>query len=124
MSRYSALLVIALVASPGFGQQPRTAVATPTGETPLSAEAARAAWEQNRVTVLLGDLLRAPVAKESCGVVTMFHVLEHLPDPGGFLRAARALLRPGGRLVVQVPNLDCWQYRLLGRNWNGVWRGS
>jgi hypothetical protein len=43
MSRYSALLVIALVASPGFGQQPRTAVATPTGETPLSAEAARAA---------------------------------------------------------------------------------
>jgi 2-polyprenyl-3-methyl-5-hydroxy-6-metoxy-1,4-benzoquinol methylase len=71
-----------------------------------SQEAARAAWEQNRVTVLLGDLLQAPVAPESCGVVTMFHVLEHLPDPGGFLRAARGLLKPGGRLVVQVPNLD------------------
>jgi SAM-dependent methyltransferase len=85
-----------------------------------SEEAARAAWEQNRVTVLLGDLLRAPVAKGSCGVVTMFHVLEHLPDPAGFLRAARELLRPGGRLVAQVPNLDCWQFRLLGRRWNGV----
>jgi SAM-dependent methyltransferase len=85
-----------------------------------SEEAARAAWDQNRVTVLLGDLLRAPVSPESCGVVTMFHVLEHLPDPAGFLRAARELLRPGGRLVVQVPNLDCWQYRLLGRRWNGV----
>jgi len=85
-----------------------------------SEEAARAAWEQNRVTVVLGDLLRAPVAAGGCGVVTMFHVLEHLPDPAGFLRAARDLLRPAGRLVVQVPNLDCWQYRLLGRKWNGV----
>jgi SAM-dependent methyltransferase len=85
-----------------------------------SEEAARAAWAQNRVTVVLGDLLRAPVAQGSCGVVTMFHVLEHLPDPGGFLRAAKELLRPGGRLVAQVPNLDCWQYGLLGRRWNGV----
>jgi SAM-dependent methyltransferase len=85
-----------------------------------SEEAARGAWEQNHVTVLLGDLLQPPMAKGSCGVVTMFHVLEHLPDPGGFLRATRELLKPGGRLIVQVPNLDCWQYRLLGRSWNGV----
>jgi SAM-dependent methyltransferase len=85
-----------------------------------SVEAAKAAWEQNRVTVLLGDLLQAPVAKGSCGVVTMFHVLEHLPEPVGFLWAARRLLRPGGRLVVQVPNLDCWQYHILGRRWNGL----
>ena len=85
-----------------------------------SAEAARAAREQNGVTVLLGDMLRAPIAEASCSVVTMYHVLEHLPDPAGFLRAARNLLRPGGRLIVQVPNLDCWQYGVLGRNWNGL----
>jgi SAM-dependent methyltransferase len=85
-----------------------------------SEEAARAAQEQNRVTVLLGDLLRAPLAQASCGVVTMFHVVEHLRDPAGFLNATRELLRPGGRLVVQVPNLDCWQYRALGKRWNGV----
>ena len=85
-----------------------------------SDEAARAAWEQNRVTVVLGDLLQPPVARGSIAVVTMFHVLEHLPDPAGFLSAARELLRPGGRLVAQVPNRDCWQYTLLGRNWNGM----
>jgi SAM-dependent methyltransferase len=85
-----------------------------------SEEAARAAWDQNRVVVLLGDFLQAPVARQSCAVITMFHVLEHLPDPAGFLQAARELLRPGGRLVVQVPNLDCWQYGMLHQRWNGV----
>ena len=85
-----------------------------------SEEAARAAWEQNRVTVLLGDFVQAPVATESCALIGMFHVLEHLPNPAGFLKVARDLLRPGGRLVVQVPNLDCWQYGILRRRWNGI----
>jgi hypothetical protein len=50
----------------------------------------------------------------------MFHVLEHLYDPRAYLNAARSLLAPDGRLVVQVPNLASWQFRLLGRSWNGV----
>lgn len=50
----------------------------------------------------------------------MFHVLEHLPDPRAYLDSARELLAPDGRLVVQVPNAASWQFRLLGRAWNGV----
>jgi hypothetical protein len=50
----------------------------------------------------------------------MFHVLEHLEDPASYLRAAARLLAPKGRLVVQVPNVDCWQFLLLGESWSGV----
>lgn len=39
-------------------------------------------------------------------VVTAFEVLEHLPDPLGFLSGIRRLLAPGGRFFATVPNWD------------------
>jgi 2-polyprenyl-3-methyl-5-hydroxy-6-metoxy-1,4-benzoquinol methylase len=37
-------------------------------------------------------------------VVVLSHVLEHMLDPVGALRAVLGLLRPGGHLVLAVPN--------------------
>jgi SAM-dependent methyltransferase len=50
----------------------------------------------------------------------MFHVVEHLYDPRRYLSAARDLLAPEGRLIVQVPNAASWQCRMLGGAWNGM----
>jgi SAM-dependent methyltransferase len=85
-----------------------------------SADAARVAWTSNRVPVTCGALSQAPFAPQTCAAITMFHVLEHLYDPRCYLRAAHDLLRPEGRLIVQVPNAGCWQFLLLGASWNGV----
>lgn len=85
-----------------------------------SPAAATAAWTSNRVRVVCGDLGNHPLRPGSCSVVTMFHVVEHLPDAASYLTAARDLLAPNGRLVIQVPNASCWQFLLLGAHWNGI----
>jgi SAM-dependent methyltransferase len=85
-----------------------------------SREAARIAWRRQRVPTLVADTERAPLRAGSLAGLTMFHVMEHLYDPRVYLRAARDLLAPDGRLVVQVPNAASWQARLLGRAWNGA----
>lgn len=86
----------------------------------FSLEAANAAWRRSGVPVVCATLSRAPFAPSSCSCITMFHVLEHLYDPASYLEAAHALLRPDGRLIIQVPNAACWQFLLFGERWNGL----
>lgn len=86
----------------------------------FSLDAAGIAWTRNRVPAVCGTLSRPPLPRESCAAITMFHVLEHLYDPRSYLDAAYELLRPDGRLIVQVPNAACWQFLLLGEAWSGA----
>jgi SAM-dependent methyltransferase len=86
----------------------------------FSLDAASVAISNSRIPALCGRLTEAPLAQESCAAITMFHVLEHLLDPAAYLRAAHRLLRPDGRLIVQVPNAACWQFLLLGDHWSGI----
>lgn len=44
--------------------------------------------------------------------LTLFQVVEHVPDPRAFLTAAARLVRPGGLLIVSVPN-DRGVFRLF-----------
>lgn len=39
-------------------------------------------------------------------VICAFHVLEHIQQPAAFLASCHALLRPQGRLIVEVPSFD------------------
>lgn len=83
-------------------------------------DAAAIAWKYMGVPVVCATLSEPPLASESCAAVTMFHVLEHLYDPTTYVDSARTMLKPNGRLIVQVPNASCWQFRLFGSRWNGV----
>lgn len=86
----------------------------------FSRQAAAMAWSRHQAPAVCAMLENAPFREGRIAGLTMFHVLEHLYDPRAYLSAAHRLLAPGGRLVVQVPNAACWQFRLLGRAWNGV----
>lgn len=39
-------------------------------------------------------------------VITMFHVLEHLPDPKAMLRNLSSLLEEDGEIIIEVPHAD------------------
>lgn len=93
---------------------------TPAFGLDFSSSAAQVAWRENHVPAVCATLSRAPFAPSTFKLVTMFHVLEHLYDPRAYLSAAFSLLAPNGRLVVQVPNADCWQLLLFGSAWNGL----
>jgi SAM-dependent methyltransferase len=72
------------------------------------------------VPAVCASLAAAPFAPSTFGLSTMFHVLEHLADPASYVNAAHRLLKPDGRLVVQVPNAACWQFLFFGENWSGI----
>lgn len=59
----------------------------------------------------------AGIAAAAADVVTVWHVLEHVENPAATLDVLHGWLRPGGVLVVGVPNLDSWQARVGGRHW-------
>lgn len=50
-------------------------------------------------------------------VITFWDVLEHMPEPTGFLRRCAALLKPGGVMLFTTPNIDSWQARCLKTRW-------
>jgi 2-polyprenyl-3-methyl-5-hydroxy-6-metoxy-1,4-benzoquinol methylase len=58
--------------------------------------------------------------EESFDLVLASHVLEHLNDPGSFVREARRLLRPGGRCLVSTPNIAGFQAPLCGSRWRSA----
>ncbi|MGM9464169.1 class I SAM-dependent methyltransferase [Streptomyces murinus] len=59
----------------------------------------------------------APELTARYDVVSMFHYLEHSTDPDRELRAAHEAVRPGGHLLIEVPDPDSRYARLLGRWW-------
>jgi 2-polyprenyl-3-methyl-5-hydroxy-6-metoxy-1,4-benzoquinol methylase len=54
---------------------------------------------------------------EKVDVITLWHVLEHLYNPGEFLQWARGTLAAGGSLVIAVPNYRSMDAQHYGKFW-------
>lgn len=53
-----------------------------------------------------GTLEDAKFPEETFHVITMFDVLEHLPDPHAVLREAYRILKKGGWFIGETPNIE------------------
>ena len=72
---------------------------------PAAAEKARA--RGHRVFSRLLHELKPGEVGEGFELITLFQVLEHVPEPVTLLRQAATLLRPGGYISVAVPSAEC-----------------
>jgi len=66
--------------------------------------------------LFMADICEYPVKDDCFDVIFFNHVLEHIPDDAAALREVRRILKPGGLLILGVPNEGAafWQlaYRL------------
>ena len=79
-----------------------------------------AAPSLNGVEFHCGLFYEANLAASRFDLVTMWHFLEHDYDPIRSLRTANRLLKPEGRLVIEVPRLDSRTFRWFGNRWPGL----
>jgi 2-polyprenyl-3-methyl-5-hydroxy-6-metoxy-1,4-benzoquinol methylase len=85
--------------------------------TEHSSYAANYVSEALGIPVFCGEVFAAGYPDNSFDVVTMWHVLEHVTDPGRYLREIHRILKPSGLLLVAVPNVNDYimqaAYRLV-----------
>jgi SAM-dependent methyltransferase len=74
--------------------------------TEVSASAVRIARDRHGLELLVGQVEDIDLPAGGFDMITLWHVLEHLPFPGRTLELCRSLLAPGGVLVIGVPNDD------------------
>ncbi len=72
--------------------------------TEVSDSAIRIAREKYGLEIHAGQVEELDSPAESFDNITLFHVLEHVPDPVKLVQRCRTLLRPGGILTIAVPN--------------------
>lgn len=85
--------------------------------TQLSRVAAEYARSRFGIDVFLGELDAAPFVAGSFDMVLMLNVIEHLPDPDRYVAVSARLLRPGGLLWIEAPNVRSATARVAGPAW-------
>ena len=81
----------------------------PNAPAPIAAAA--------HFTIQNAGLLEAGLPPDCFDAVTFWWSLEHMAEPLAALREAFRVLRPGGKVIVGVPNAASFEARLFGPHW-------
>ncbi len=78
-----------------------------------------AAWggKHYGIDIRPGPLTDHDLPNAQYDVVTLWDVVEHLPQPSTIIERAKQLVKPGGYLIVTFPDVGSPSARLLGRFW-------
>jgi 2-polyprenyl-3-methyl-5-hydroxy-6-metoxy-1,4-benzoquinol methylase len=64
-----------------------------------------------------GDISAVAAKSGPFDVITLYHVIEHVHDPGALLQSCQQLLKPEGLLLIETPNVDSLGHGRYRHNW-------
>lgn len=64
-----------------------------------------------------GALSDAGFPDQQFDVAALYHVIEHFPSPRAEMLELHRVIKPGGWLVIETPNIANFWFRLLGARW-------
>lgn len=70
--------------------------------------------------VKLGGIEAFDEHTEFFDVLTISHVIEHVHNPKLFLMKAHKLLKPGGQIWIETPNIESTGHKNFKKNWRGL----
>jgi SAM-dependent methyltransferase len=88
-----------------------------TGLEPSDAIRPQAEERLGRENVRAGLLGQVELPAGGFDLVTMWDVIEHIPDVVGAAREVRRLLAPGGKFLIETQDVESLAARVLGKRW-------
>lgn len=73
--------------------------------------------EHYDIDIVSGTIFDGRYGNNEFDIVTLWDVLEHTADPAAVLKECRRILKPGGLLFVNYPDIGAWISRTMGRKW-------
>ena len=83
----------------------------------LPSKSAERASRVPGLNLKTGQLCKDDFGEYFFDALTMWHVIEHLPEPRKTLQIIGKVLKPRGYLMVSLPNIDSLQSRLFRGRW-------
>lgn len=85
--------------------------------TQISRPAAEFAQNKLALKIYQADLLEIDFGEQKFDIITMLHVLEHVPNPEEYVAKIYTLLNKGGVFLIEVPNFKAWSRKIAGKYW-------
>jgi 2-polyprenyl-3-methyl-5-hydroxy-6-metoxy-1,4-benzoquinol methylase len=83
----------------------------------IDAEIAEVATHACRGEIHSGNFLENNWKSNSLDFITFWEVLEHIDNPKEVVEEVKRLLKPGGYMIISVPNIECIYSKLFKQFW-------
>lgn len=75
---------------------------------------------RQKLDVRIGTFEDQTADESVYNAITLSHVIEHVHEPNSLIRFVNRVLKPGGVVYIETPNVDSHGFAHFGRFWRGI----